>query len=95
MYPSTFNEVAGIFVHEQVKEIVKKGHEVRVVSPVPRSPIPIRWMKEKWIRYAHIPLRTIWDGIEVYHPRYVALPGGLYFEHSGTRVYNAIKNTVQ
>jgi teichuronic acid biosynthesis glycosyltransferase TuaC len=95
MYPSTFNEVAGIFVHEQVKEIVGQGHEARVVSPVPWSPLPIRWMKEKWKRYAHIPQKTIWDGIEVYYPRYIALPRGLYFEHSGALVYNAIKKTVQ
>jgi hypothetical protein len=25
MYPSTFNEIAGIFVHEQVKASLKKG----------------------------------------------------------------------
>jgi len=49
MYPSTFNEVAGIFVHEQVKALVERGVEVQVVSPVPWAPFPINRMSQKFL----------------------------------------------
>ncbi len=39
MYPSTFSEIGGIFVHEQVKVLVIKEVEVQVVSPVPWMPV--------------------------------------------------------
>lgn len=41
MYPSTFNGVAGIFVHEQVKALVKSGGTVKTISPVPLTPFPV------------------------------------------------------
>lgn len=31
MYPSTFNEVGGIFIHQQVQELQRQGCEVKVV----------------------------------------------------------------
>ncbi len=95
MYPSTFNEVAGIFVHEQVKEIVKQGHDVRVISPVPWSPAPFRWFKEKWKRYARIPYEATVEGIKVIYPRYIALPGGILFEYSGALVFIGLKDIVR
>ena len=30
MYPSLFNEVGGIFVHEQVKALAEKGVDIQV-----------------------------------------------------------------
>ena len=44
MYPSPVNPTGGIFVHEQVKALIARGHEVRVVSPKGWAPPGLgRW----------------------------------------------------
>jgi teichuronic acid biosynthesis glycosyltransferase TuaC len=65
------------------------------VSPVPWSPVPIRWLKDKWEAYARIPLRTVRDGIEVYHPRYITFPRAYFFEYSGWFYYLGIRRTIE
>lgn len=94
MFPSAFNEVAGIFVHEQVKALVKKGVEVQVVAPVPWSPFPINRMSKKWKTYSEIPLLSVRDGIKVWYPRYLAFPRSWFFASSGQRMYRGIKDVV-
>lgn len=95
LYPNTMNPVNGIFVHNQAEELVRKGCEVKVVSPVPWSPVPIRWLKGKWEAYARIPLRTVRDGIEVYYPRYIAFPRAYFFEYSGWFYYLGLRRTIE
>jgi len=94
MYPSTFNEVAGIFVHEQVKELVMQGCEIKVVSPVPWTPFPVRQLSLKWKKYSEIPARATWDGIEVYYPRFLSFPRMLFFASSGRWMYRGIRALV-
>lgn len=94
MYPSTFNDVAGIFVHEQVKALVKQGCEVRVISPVPWAPFPLNKLTGKWKAYYAIPAKLILDGVTVYYPRYTAFPKDLLFASSGERAYRRFKNLV-
>ncbi len=95
MYPSTANEAAGIFVHEQVKALVAKGVEVCVVSPVPWSPFPINRMTSKWRAYSQVPERCVWDGVEVFYPRYVTFPRAWFFATSGSRMYRGIRRTIE
>lgn len=95
MYPSKFNEVAGIFVHDQVRALVKKGVEIRVVSPVPATPFPINKLSNKWNAYNTIPEKSIWEGIPVYYPRYLAFPRSWFFASSGRRLYTGIKNLIE
>ena len=94
MYPSTFNEVNGIFVHQQVEELREQGCEVKVVSPVPWTPFPINYISKKWKKYSEIPQKMVWEGIEIYYPRFVSFPKSLFFASSGSRMYKGIKNTV-
>lgn len=94
MYPSTFSEVAGIFVHEQVKELVRQGCEIKVISPVPWTPFPVRHLSLKWKRYSEIPARATWDGIEVYYPRFLSFPRMLFFASSGRWMYRGIRALV-
>ena len=94
MYPSMFNEVAGIFVHEQVKALIEKGVEVQVVSPVPWAPFPINRMSKKWKAYSEIPAESVWDGIKVWYPRYLTFPKAWFFASSGQRMYRGIKDVV-
>lgn len=95
MYPSTANEVAGLFVHQQVKELMAKGVAVRLVSPVPWTPFPLNHMTRKWRAYSEIPQSYVWDGVEVFYPRYAALPRAWLFATSGLRMYQGIRGTVE
>ena len=94
MYPSVFNEVNGIFVHQQIKELQKQGCQIKVVSPVPWTPFPIKYFSKKWKRYSEIPKKTNWEGIEVFYPRYLEFPKNIFFASSGERMYLGIRKRV-
>ena len=94
MYPSTFNKMAGIFVHQQVKALVEQGCEVKVISPVPWAPFPISSISSKWKRYSEIPQKTIMDNVEVYYPRYIEFPKGILFHKSGEFMAKGIEDIV-
>jgi teichuronic acid biosynthesis glycosyltransferase TuaC len=94
MYPKPYNEINGIFVHEQVKALAKKGIEVKVVSPTPWSPYPLSFVSSKWKGYKNVPHYLEWEGIPVWYPRYLALPKGFLFASSGQRMFHGIKNLV-
>lgn len=78
LYPNTMNPVRGIFVHEQVQELIRQGCEVRVVSPVPWSPIPLSWLLDNYRSLARIPHKALWYGVEVRYPRYRLFPRGYF-----------------
>lgn len=94
MYPVSYNEAYGTFVHEQVKALVEKGVEVKVVSPVSWSPFPINRLSRKWKAYSKIPVRAVWNGIIVWYLRYLVFPRAWFFASSGQRMYRGIKNVV-
>jgi teichuronic acid biosynthesis glycosyltransferase TuaC len=91
MYPSSFNEVYGIFVHEQVKALKDKGIEIKVISPVPKTPFPINTIKGKWKKISMIPEYKDWGKIPVWYPRYTTFPKSILFESSGERMYRGIR----
>jgi len=95
MYPSAFNEVSGIFIHQQVKELLKQGCEVKVISPIPWIPFPLKYFKSKWKRYAEVPQRAKCEGIDVYYPRYLEFPKTLFFASSGRRMFADTQETVE
>ena len=95
MYPSTFNNVFGIFVHEQTKALIKKGLDIKVISPVPWTPFPVNIINDKWKRYSRIPEYKIWEGVSVCYPRHITFPKALFFESSGERLYKGIKTLVK
>ena len=94
MYPSSFNEIGGIFVHEQVKALVAKGVEIQVVSPVPWTPFPVNYLSSKWKKYGAVPERTVYEGINIWYPRYITFPRAWFFASSGQRMYLGIKDVV-
>lgn len=95
MYPSSFNRMSGIFVHRQAEALVKNGCEVKVVSPVPWTPFPIKYMNKKWKAYSDIPLKAIIGSIEVYYPRYLEFPHGILFHKSGWLMGKCIFRTLK
>lgn len=95
MYPSSFNSMSGIFVHQQAEAIKKNGCEVKVVCPVPWSPFPIKYIRRKWKKYANIPQMAIIGSIEVYYPRYIEFPHGILFHKSGYIMAKCIFRTLK
>ncbi|MBP1915424.1 glycosyltransferase involved in cell wall biosynthesis [Lederbergia galactosidilyticus] len=95
MYPSSQKPVNGVFVHEQVKAIVKKGHNVRVISPIPYVPFFLDKISMKWKKYKLTKPQEIVEGIPVYYPTYIAIPRNLNFQTSGVRMYSGFKQVVE
>ncbi|MFW5980981.1 MAG: glycosyltransferase [bacterium] len=94
LYPSKSNPVYGIFVHQQTRQLVEEGIDVKVIAPVPYSP-EILHFQEKWSNYAEIPYRETIDNVDVYHPRYIILPRKLLFGFSGYNYYFGVKGIVE
>jgi glycosyltransferase involved in cell wall biosynthesis len=93
LYPSTFNQKT-FFVHNQIKELVRQGCSIKVVCPIPWVPPLSHFFSSKWKEYAKIPQRAIFDGIEVYYPRYFVLPRSFLFEFSGESMYLCIAKKI-
>jgi teichuronic acid biosynthesis glycosyltransferase TuaC len=93
MYPYAMEPTFGLFVHEQVKELARRC-KVTVVSPTPLSPPIVRALKVRWARYASKLSQTMFEGIEVYYPRYVNIPGERGFPLSSLSYSRAIKGLV-
>ncbi|MGE3138187.1 MAG: glycosyltransferase family 4 protein [Thermoleophilia bacterium] len=71
MYPSAVNWTAGIFVHEQVRALVRRGHDVRVVSPTGWAPP----LLPRWKAFREVPGVDVFQGVPVLYPRKLTLPG--------------------
>ena len=79
MYPSIYNPIAGIFVQEQIKELIKQNCEVTVISPQPFVPFPVNLIKSEWNTYSKIPLKEIRDKITTFYPKYLTMSGESLF----------------
>jgi len=94
MYLSPFNK-NDVVVHQLVSELRKLGCQLKVISPIPWTPFPIKYLSRKWQAYSQVPSRMTWDGIEVYYPRFLQFPGGLFLASSGKRMYAGIRKLVE
>ena len=93
-YPNAENPILGTFVHEQAVALRNKGIDIRIVQPLPSAPFPVTLFKESYRKLAKAPEMEIYEGFEVYHPRYVTLPNHILFEHVGDWMYRAIRPLV-
>jgi len=71
LYPSEVDDTAGTFVHQQVCSLRERGHDVRVISPVPWAPPGV----PRYAAHRAVPRCTRIDGVPVLHPRMFVLPG--------------------
>lgn len=94
MYPSVNNPVSGSFVHSQVQELVRQGCQAKVLSPVPMTPFPLKFLSRKWAGFQKIPWFDLVEDVEIYYPRYLSLPRNLVFGESGKWMYAGIKKLV-
>jgi teichuronic acid biosynthesis glycosyltransferase TuaC len=77
LYPRSRNLNHGAFVHRQVKMLQTLGHTVTVISPVPWSPKVLEF-NARWRQYAEVPAAAIIEGVQVFYPRYLRLPGAWF-----------------
>lgn len=86
MYPSPVNPTGGIFVHEQVKALRARGHDVRVVSPKAWGPPLV----PQYAAYRRVPGADTVEGVPVLYPKRVALPGNRLGRHDARAMLAAI-----
>jgi len=74
LYPNAVQPRHGIFVEHRIRQLVLSGQAtVRVIAPVP-------WLPGAWpilgrhAVLAHVQRRELRDGIEIRHPRFLAIP---------------------
>lgn len=71
LYPSEVDATAGTFVHQQVRALRERGHDVRVISPVGWAPPGVA----RYAGHRAVPRCTRIDDVPVLHPRMFVLPG--------------------
>ncbi len=89
LYPRPNDPSYGPFVHRQVKQLQRLGHQITVVSPVPWSP-RILHFKTKWRDYGLTPKKAVWEGVQVYYTRYLRLPGEWFRSPAGYTAYRGM-----
>jgi glycosyltransferase involved in cell wall biosynthesis len=80
LYPSSVRPREGLFAERRWSAMSRRGHEVRVVQPLPRAPWPAPrlgpWLgRAGWSEIARTPAAERRVGIEITRPRYWHLPG--------------------
>jgi len=95
LYPVPYDPLFGIAMHKQIKTLKNKRCEVLVISPIPWTPFPIKYMSNKWRLYSKISTYKIIEDIEIFYPRYLVFPKAYFLASSGTRMYYGIKKLVK
>ncbi len=74
LFPNAEQPNHGVFVETRLRYLMASGQvESRVVAPVPWFPFPQRRFGE-YGKLARVPRSEVRGGIDILHPRYVALP---------------------
>jgi len=95
LYPVPYDPLLGIAMHKQIKTLKNKGCEILVISPIPWTPFPIKYMSNKWRLYSKVSTHKIIENIEIFYPRYLVFPKAYFLASSGTRMYYGIKRLVE
>ncbi|MEH7308645.1 teichuronic acid biosynthesis protein TuaC [Neobacillus drentensis] len=94
VYPSEEKPGLGVFHETQVQALIKLGVEVTVICPVPRNPALIRYVKRQYRANNGVPFKYIRNGVTVYRPPYLALPGQLRWAQPDKRIAASILKTM-
>lgn len=74
LFPHAGDPSLGIFVERRLRYLLMSGGiEARVIAPVPYFPFKHE-LFGSWARYARADRLVIRDGLEISHPRYIAIP---------------------
>lgn len=95
MYPTSYDKNYGKVIHEQALSLLKKGHHVKVICPVPYTLPLFKYINKKYEKYSSLSEKEIHDGIEVYYPKYLRLPKQLLLEKEHFRVHRSVKKVIK
>src|ERR1700712_4189689 len=87
LFPDATRRNFGVFVERQTLGLAAHPDvELRVVAPVGLPPFPLS-TRGRHAALARLPLGEQWKGVDVYRPRFLAMPGtaGRFFEGSLAR----------
>ncbi len=73
LYPTSVRPREGLFAERRWLAMRDRGHEVRVVQPLPWAPLSLG--RKDWDELRRTPTSETRGGIEVVRPRYLHLPG--------------------
>ena len=74
LYPDANRPNFGVFVERQTQGLAAAdGVAVRVVAPVGVAPWPVSRLRQR--ERLALPARETWRGVDVYRPRFTAIPG--------------------
>jgi glycosyltransferase involved in cell wall biosynthesis len=74
LYPNSVKPSHGIFVETRLRELLRSGGvDTRVIAPVPWFPSTHPRFGD-YAKWAAVPRRETWHGIDVLHPRYLLVP---------------------
>lgn len=94
VYPSEHKPAAGVFHQTQADSLKELGIEVTVISPVPQTPRILGAVSKKYRDNYKQPKMYNWNGIKVFRPRYLAVPGQLKWAQPHNRFAKAIKKII-
>ena len=94
LYPNALEPRHGIFIKNRFLALDKlEGFNRKVIAPVPHCP-PLRKIFKKYQRYENLPEYDDQNGIDVYHPKYMTLPGG-YLIDNAESMAKAAEETIE
>ena len=85
----------GAAIEEPMIILSKGGMTIDVVAPVPYAPFPLSRMSYRWGQYSQVPAIESMEGIEVYHPRYLSIPGSYLFSIAGRSIQFTCSSVVR
>jgi glycosyltransferase involved in cell wall biosynthesis len=84
-YPNNVLKLLGLWVEGLVRHCARSA-ECKVIAPVPYCP-PVPGLGEEYSRFRRISHRSIENGVEVFHPRFVVPPGHWFHGTEGVPYY--------
>lgn len=77
LFPNKYFPSNGVFIIEQCKALIKLGCKVTVIAPTPFVFPGLQYFSKKWQKYKKINESEIYSNIQVYRPRFLAIPNGI------------------
>ena len=77
LFPSKSRPYYGLFVLDQIKALSEMGLNITVVCVVPWAPMGIPLLNRRWETTRNLPGFEVYEGIPVYYPRGITIPGKL------------------
>jgi glycosyltransferase involved in cell wall biosynthesis len=94
LYPNVARPTFGIFVENRLRRLGQAREvSLSVVAPVPWFALTSKRFG-RYAAYAHVPPREVRHGIEVFHPRYATIPGGIFKRMAPALLYFAARRLV-